>query len=103
MNSMERRIAPLDVGVSEHRSPRLADSNLRRAVSGRLRRSVRLNVHHVGLAHRAARCICIPFSCVANKQVKLAGKTLLAILARRVGRNAHLLAPVVACSLPATR
>jgi hypothetical protein len=36
-----------------------------------------------------------------NKQVKLAGKALLAILARQLNARAGLLAPVVACSLPA--
>ena len=38
-----------------------------------------------------------------NKKVKLAGKTLRAILARRVGSNTHLIAPVAACSLPPMR
>ena len=38
-----------------------------------------------------------------NKKVKLAGKTLQAILARQLGSYSQLIAPVVACSLPPMR
>jgi hypothetical protein len=39
----------------------------------------------------------------SNIRVKLAGKTLNAIWARRVGSISHLIAPVAACSLPSMR